>query len=369
MIDTWLSWFFLLAIGQAGFLILALLGPRQPELRVANRLLSALLLACAAVIFHAWLGIKDLYGAWPHSTHAVATLGLLLGPLLYLYLRTLLFDRPLGRRALIHLLPFVAATLALAPFYFQSGAQKLAWLQDRQAVPWYLGLAAVAKLVFFLCYVFAGFRQVQKAGASPLAPGLRRLMKVWLLGGAVSIAALGIEFADLVLPVSADAIGAIALLLFVYTTALLAIRLPLSYRPAPGPVPPPKGRYANSAMSDTQKSVFMENLTASMAVEKAWRDGELKLEQLAAMCAMTPHELSQLINEVCGTNFQDYLNRYRVEALKLALQESAQSSASILDLGVACGFNSKSALNRIFKAHTGMTPSEFRKSGTSQIMI
>lgn len=365
MIDTVLSRAFLLAIGQAGFLVMALLGGRQPELRTANRLLSALLLACAAVIFHAWLGINDLYAAWPHSANAVATLGLLFGPLLYLYLRALLFDQPLGRRALIHLLPFAIATLALLPFYLQSGAAKLAWMQDRRAVPWYVGIAAVAKLAFFLCYVFAGFRQVQRAHASPLAPGLRRLMKVWLLGGAASIAALGIEFAEVALPISADAIGAIALLLFVYATALLAVRLPLSYRPAPEPAPAaaPKVRYANSAMSDAEKSTFMARLTASMEQEHAWRNGELKLEELAAMTAMTPHELSQLINEACGTNFQDYLNRYRVDALKLALHTPDQAGASILDLGVACGFNSKSALNRIFKAHTGMTPSEMRKAG------
>ncbi len=170
---------------------------------------------------------------------------------------------------------------------------------------------------------------------------------------------------------SADAIGAIALLLFVYATALLAVRLPLSYRPAPEPepVPAPKPRYANSTMTDTLKASFMDKLTASMEQQQAWRNGELKLEELAAMTAMTPHELSQLVNEECGTNFQDYLNRYRVDALKLALHAPAQASASILDLGVQCGFNSKSALNRIFKAHTGMTPSEFRKSGTSHIMM
>jgi AraC-like DNA-binding protein len=167
--------------------------------------------------------------------------------------------------------------------------------------------------------------------------------------------------------VSADAIGAIALALFVYATALLAVRLPLSYRPAPAPAPKP--RYAGSSMSDQQRTAFMASLAASMERDEAWRNGELKLEELAGQTAMTPHELSQLINEACGTNFQDYLNRFRVEALKHALCSPAREGASILDLGVECGFNSKSALNRIFKAQTGMTPTEFRKNGASQIMI
>ncbi len=363
MVDSILSWLFLLAIGQAGFLVFALLGAHEPALRSANRLLSALLLVCAAVIFHAWLGLKQLYGAWPHSANAIVTLGLLVGPLLYLYLRTLLFDQPLGWRALLHGGPFLVATLAMAPFYLQSGAAKLAWMQHRSALPWYVGLAALAKLLLFLVYIAACLRLTRQAQASPLAPGLRRLMNIWLVGAILSVAALGIEFADVQLPVSADAIGALALLFFVYATALLAIRLPLSYRPAP---PPAKARYANNALSDEQRAAFLAVLTARMETGLAYRDGELKLEQLAEQVAMTPHELSQLINTACGTNFQDYLNRYRVEALKLALHAPADS---ILALGVECGFNSKSALNRIFKTQTGMTPSEFRKSGTSQIMM
>lgn len=361
MTDTILSWLFLLAIGQAAFLVAALLSARQHELRSANRLLSALLAVCAAVIFHAWLGIEQLYASYPHSALAVATLGLLVGPLLYLYLRAMLFERPLGRRALLHFVPFALATVLMAPFYLQGAAAKLAWMQERRSVPWYLGLAALVKLVLFFAYVVAGFRLMQRAGANPLTAGLRRLMKIWLLGGAVSIAALGMELLDLPLPVSADAVGAIALLIFVYGTAFLAIRIPLSYRPLPEPAPAPKARYANSAIPDADRAVFLAALATAMERDEAWRDGELKLEQLAAMIAMTPHELSQVINE-SGANFQDYLNRYRVEAFKAALHAPAHAAESILDLGVACGFNSKSALNRIFKNQTGMTPSEFRKT-------
>ena len=104
----------------------------------------------------------------------------------------------------------------------------------------------------------------------------------------------------------------------------------------------------------------MQRLTASMEQAHAYRDGELKLEQLAQSLAMTLHELSQLINESHGVNFQEYLNRYRVEDLKRSLRDPANSGTSILDLALAAGFNSKSALNRAFKRQTGMTPSEYR---------
>ncbi|HEU4777751.1 MAG TPA: helix-turn-helix transcriptional regulator, partial [Telluria sp.] len=326
--------------------------------------LSALLLVCAAVIFHAWLGMQGWYTVYPHSANAIATLGLLTGPLLYLYLRSMLFDAPLGARAWLHALPFALATLAMLPFYLQSGEAKLAWMLHRSAPAWYLAPAAVAKLALFLVYVGAGFRLVRRAAGSPLAAGLARLMKIWLVGGVVSVAALAIEFAELPLPVSADAVGALALGIFVYATAMLAIRLPLSYRPMPAPPPPPpKAKYANSSWTDADRQGFLVKLHAAMDVDQLYRNGELKLEELAAAVAMTAHELSQLINEACGVNFQEFLNRYRVDALKLALHAPDEADTSILDLGLACGFNSKSALNRIFKNATGMTPSEFRKAG------
>jgi AraC-like DNA-binding protein len=365
MTDKLLDWVFLLAIGQALFLIAALLSGRQRELRSANRLLSGLLLVCCAVIFHAWLGLNGLYARYPHSALAIATLGLLTGPLLYLYLRAMLFDAPLGRRSLFHFAPFLLATLALLPFYLQPGAAKLAWMLQRGAPPWYLGVAAVAKLVFFLLYIVAGFRLMRGARAGELALGLRRLMQIWLVGGLLSVAALGSEFADIDLPVSADAIGAIALLVFVYATAWLAIRLPLSYRPQPGPAGEAgaKPRYAASTMDDDAKNTFLAALAKSIDTDQVYRNGELKLEELAGLTAMTAHELSQLINENFGTNFQDYLNGYRVTALKQALLAPGQAGDSILELGLACGFNSKSALNRIFKQHTGLTPSQWRKQG------
>lgn len=363
MTDSVLSWLFLLAIGQAAFLVLALLSSRQAEVRSANRLLSALLLACVAVIFHAWLGIKGLYAAYPHSANAIMTVGLLAGPLLYLYLRSMLFERPLAPRALLHFVPFAVATLALMPFYLQSAEAKLAWMLNRMALPWYLSLAAAAKTVFFLSYIVASYRLMQKAQASELASGLSRLMKVWLIGGVVSIAALMMELADVALPLSADAVGAIALLMFVYATAFLAIRLPLSYRPMPEPLSAAKPKYANKQLPAEQQADFLAKLAAVMDAGQAYRNGELKLEQLAAMVAMTPHELSQLINESCGANFQEYLNRYRVAALQQVLLAPARSGDSILDLGLECGFNSKSALNRIFKNATGMTPGEYRRAG------
>jgi AraC-like DNA-binding protein len=366
MMNSVLSWLFLLAIGQGIFLSVALLSGRQPEMRTANRLLSALLLIFSAILGHAWLGLNHLYRHYPHSALAIVTLGLAVGPLLYLYLRAILSDQPFGRRALLHFAPFVLATLAMMPFYLRSADEKLAWMRQWDGWPWYLVLAAVVKLAILLLYIRASYRLVRRVPADAAqVRDFRQLMTIWLASAALSVVALAMGFMGIEEPVSADAVDGLALMLFVFATAFTAMRLPLGYRPQtlppPAPPNPPnlKPRYANKKLSPADREAFLARLTASMEQEQLFRNGELKLEDLAAHIAMTPHELSQLINE-SGANFADYLNGYRVEALKTALRDPSQASASILDLALEAGFNSKSAMNRVFKKQTGMTPGEFR---------
>lgn len=363
MLDTILSGLFLLAIGQAVILAAALLSARQPEMRTANRLLSALLLIFSAILGHTWLGLKHLYPQYPHSALAIATLGFAIGPLLYLYLHAMLSDQPLGRRALLHFAPFTVATLAMLPFYLRSADEKLAWMRQWDGWPWQLTAAGLAKLAILLLYLRAGHRLTRRVPAdSELVHDLRRLMRIWLVSAALSIAAFPMAAVDVQRPLSGDALDGIALMLFVFATAFTAMRLPLGYRPrALPPAPTPTApRYAGKQLSTADRDAFLARLSDCMEREQPYRNGELMLDDLAAQVAMTPHELSQLINESAGVNFADYLNRHRVEALKRALHDPLQTSASILDLAMASGFNSKSAMNRAFKKHTGMTPGEFR---------
>lgn len=363
MVNTIISWLFLAAIAQAVFLSIALLNPRQPEMRTANRLLSALLLLFSAIIGHAWLGLNHLYQAYPHSALAIVTLGLAVGPLLYLYLHAMLSDQPLGRRALLHFVPFAIATLAMLPFYLRSADEKLAWMRAFDGWPWYLALFAVVKMGILFFYLRASYRLVQRVPAeSALVGDLRRLMRIWLFSAGLSVLAVAMAAIDAELPLSVEAVDGGALMLFVFTTAYTAMRLPLGYRPQTlPPIPPAKPRYADKQLADDDRDVFLTRMIACMERDQPYRNGELKLEDLAARVAMTQHELSQLLNQHCGANFADFVNHYRVVALKSALCDAQQASASILDLSLIAGFNSKSAMNRVFKKHTGMTPGEFRE--------
>ncbi|MBW6492346.1 MAG: AraC family transcriptional regulator [Lentimicrobium sp.] len=97
-----------------------------------------------------------------------------------------------------------------------------------------------------------------------------------------------------------------------------------------------------------------------MNTEKPYLDADLTLPQLATRLQIPSHLLSRVINEKFGLNFFDFINQYRVDELKSKLNNPEFDNLSLLGIAFECGFNSKSAFNRVFKKITGLTPSEFK---------
>ncbi|MEO0470134.1 MAG: helix-turn-helix domain-containing protein, partial [Bacteroidota bacterium] len=74
------------------------------------------------------------------------------------------------------------------------------------------------------------------------------------------------------------------------------------------------------------------------------------------------NQLSQIINLGFGQNFNEFVNQYRIEAVKTQLQQGAQKQLSLLGVALECGFNSKATFNRTFKKLTQTTPSQYAAS-------
>ena len=95
--------------------------------------------------------------------------------------------------------------------------------------------------------------------------------------------------------------------------------------------------------------------------ERLYRDAGLTLLTLAEKLDLTPHQLSWVINEELRVSFPSLVNGYRIEDVKGRLAEPSSEKTSILQIALEAGFNTKASFNRAFKAHTGMTPSQFKK--------
>jgi AraC-like DNA-binding protein len=124
----------------------------------------------------------------------------------------------------------------------------------------------------------------------------------------------------------------------------------------------PPTKYAGSRLTESESNLYAEKLSDYMKSSRPYLNPELNLSQLSAELGISSHFLSQVINEKFGLNFFDFINRYRVEEFKERTSHPKYSNFSLLGIALDCGFNSKSAFNRIFKQKTGLTPSQYKKT-------
>lgn len=121
-------------------------------------------------------------------------------------------------------------------------------------------------------------------------------------------------------------------------------------------------KYAGSRLSDSEAKQYAGKLTDYMKSAKPYLNPDLSLPLLATELNISSHYLSQVINEQFNLNFFDFVNGYRVEAFKEKITDPEFRNFSLLGIAFECGFNSKSAFNRIFKQVSGITPSQFKKA-------
>jgi AraC-like DNA-binding protein len=84
------------------------------------------------------------------------------------------------------------------------------------------------------------------------------------------------------------------------------------------------------------------------------------------MISVTPHNLSEILNNRLRQNFFDFTNHQRVEEVKKELTNPAGTHLKILSITRDAGFNSKSAFNTIFKKVKKIIPSQYRRKYLSQ---
>ncbi len=124
----------------------------------------------------------------------------------------------------------------------------------------------------------------------------------------------------------------------------------------------PQPKYRNSGLQASEAETQLERLLQYMQRERPYLDQDLTLFKLAEALDLPPNHLSQIINSLRQQNFFDFINQYRVEAVKSLLTEPKAKKMTLLGLGMEAGFKSKASFNRAFKKFTGQTPSEFKAS-------
>ncbi|PKP22354.1 MAG: hypothetical protein CVU06_09505, partial [Bacteroidetes bacterium HGW-Bacteroidetes-22] len=104
---------------------------------------------------------------------------------------------------------------------------------------------------------------------------------------------------------------------------------------------------------------IMRRLQKAMEAEKIYRDSNMTLPGLAQHLGTNTSYLSRLINVEYQTNFNAFINAYRVREACRLLQDGAADSRTLEALGQQVGFNSRASFHTAFKRVTGLTPGIF----------
>lgn len=121
------------------------------------------------------------------------------------------------------------------------------------------------------------------------------------------------------------------------------------------------GSYKKTRLSNLPVDNIISSLKELMQDHKVYKNNpELGLTQLADMLEIRPHQLTELLTQVMGTNFSNFLNKHKVEEAKRLL--STDSEMRIIDIAFESGFQSKSTFNTAFKQFVGVSPSEYAQT-------
>jgi len=115
----------------------------------------------------------------------------------------------------------------------------------------------------------------------------------------------------------------------------------------------------NSILNETATEKVKTKILTYFQKEKPYLNPDLNMTLLSETLKIPKHHLTEVLNSNLGKNFFQFVNEYRVEAVKKELS-NPKNPYSIEAIGFECGFNSKSTFFSVFKNITGQTPMEYK---------
>jgi len=116
-------------------------------------------------------------------------------------------------------------------------------------------------------------------------------------------------------------------------------------------------------LKNTEHFFLTKQLQEVMANDKPYLNPRLTLTDLAQICHVPAQQMSRALNEGFGKNFYDYINQHRITEFKHMVNLDENKQKTVLEIAYKVGFSSKTTFNRAFKKSTGLTPSEYLKTG------
>lgn len=361
-----------LGIIQSLFLAVIILRIKKGN-RKANQMLALFLICLSINLANIFLFRTNFYLYFAHLVKLAVHIQLLIGPLVFFYVKILTsVDFHFKKQDLLHLLPFGIGFLFVFSFYIKGNLYKSfyiirllsndLYITERLEQLFLLGFAFIHvwTYLFMVRYMiyrhenrikeyFSSINEVNLSWMKYLTNVFLFIYSIYVVVYLLLLDSLNINTFYCIIGV----LGSIGIFSLGYRGMLhpeifyATEKLEL--------IKPEKPLISRE---DAQK--YLARLSEIMEEGKLFKDPNLNLSDLAKKLAIPRTYLSQIINEHTGMNFFDFINGYRVEAVKLYLIDPEKDHLTLAALANEAGFQSRASFNRIFKKAVQMTPSEYK---------
>ncbi|GHP13323.1 hypothetical protein YK48G_07480 [Lentilactobacillus fungorum] len=122
------------------------------------------------------------------------------------------------------------------------------------------------------------------------------------------------------------------------------------------------GSTSSDPFNDEASGNIYHSLQACLKYIKANIDQTISLDEVAQHVFLSPSYLSRIFKKTMHVNFIDYINNQKIA---IAGEKLCLTASPVSHIAKQIGFAQTSYFTKIFKQHTGLTPSEFRQRNAS----
>ncbi|MEN8117405.1 MAG: helix-turn-helix transcriptional regulator [Bacteroidota bacterium] len=117
-----------------------------------------------------------------------------------------------------------------------------------------------------------------------------------------------------------------------------------------------------------QEEELKRQLTRLFEQDKVYKLPDLRITTVTKSLKTNRTYISKLINDQFDMNFNEFVNRYRIEEAKILLRNKDNNLYSMDYIAERSGFGSVNSFTRVFKELEGITPGRFRESKTEFLL-